>query len=105
MTSQVTDVLEAVRSFTAKGYDREYRVKDGNLGDLVDLELGSPLDPCIRVDAACRPARGAHRAGARGSIAKSYRNYSDRVSEVILAWRYLCAILTTHSEREPYLSS
>ena len=38
MTSQVTDVLEAVRSFTAKGYDREYRVKDGNLGDLGDLE-------------------------------------------------------------------
>jgi len=38
MTSQVTDVLEAVQSFIAKGYDREYRVKDGNL---VDLELGS----------------------------------------------------------------
>ena len=30
MTSQVTDVLEAVQSFIAKGYDREYRVKDGN---------------------------------------------------------------------------
>jgi hypothetical protein len=39
MTSQVTDVLEAVQSFIAKGYDREYRVKDGNL---VDLELGQP---------------------------------------------------------------
>ena len=50
-TSQVTDVLEAVQSFVAKGYDREYRVKDGNL---VDLELGSTLDPCTRthVDAA-----------------------------------------------------
>jgi len=43
MTSQVTDVLEAVQSFIAKGYDREYRVKDGNL---VDLELGSTLDAC-----------------------------------------------------------
>lgn len=37
MTAQVTDVLKAVQSFVAKGYDREYRVKDGNL---VDLELG-----------------------------------------------------------------
>ncbi len=36
MTSHVNDVLEAVQSFIAKGYDREYRVKDGNL---VDLEL------------------------------------------------------------------
>ena len=43
MTSEVTDVLEAVQSFIAKGYDREYRVKDGNL---VDLELGSILDAC-----------------------------------------------------------
>ena len=43
MTSQVTDVLEAVQSFIANGYDREYRVKDGNL---VDLELGSTLDAC-----------------------------------------------------------
>lgn len=56
MTSQVTDVLEAVQSFIAKGYDREYRVKDGNL---VDLELGSTLDPCaIRVDAALRLESG-----------------------------------------------
>jgi hypothetical protein len=42
MTSQVTDVLAAVQSFVAKGYDREYRVKDGHL---IDLELGSTLDP------------------------------------------------------------
>lgn len=28
MTAQVTDVLEAVQSFVAKGYDREYRVKE-----------------------------------------------------------------------------
>ena len=52
MTSQVTNVLEAVQSFIAKGYDREYRVKDGNL---VDLELRSTLDACsIQVDAALR---------------------------------------------------
>ena len=56
MTSQVTDVLEAVQSFVAKGYDREYRVKDGNL---FDLELGSTIDPCtIRVDAALRLESG-----------------------------------------------
>lgn len=56
MTAQVTDVLKAVQSFVAKGYDREYRVKDGNL---VDLELGSRLDPCsIRVDAALRLESG-----------------------------------------------
>ena len=56
MTSQVTDVLEAVQSFIAKGYDREYRVKDGNL---VDPELGSTLDACsIRVDAALRLESG-----------------------------------------------
>ena len=56
MTAQVTDVLEAVQSFVAKGYDREYRVKDGAL---VDLELGLTLDPCsIRVDAALRLESG-----------------------------------------------
>jgi hypothetical protein len=56
MTAQVTDVLQAVQSFIAKGYDREYRVKDGNL---VDLELGSTLDPCtIRIDAALRLESG-----------------------------------------------
>lgn len=52
MTSHVNDVLEAVQSFIAKGYDREYRVQNGNL---VDLELGSILDSrTIRVDAALR---------------------------------------------------
>ena len=56
MTTQVTDVLDAVQSFVAKGYDREYRVKDGAL---VDLELGSTLDACsIRVDAALRLESG-----------------------------------------------
>ena len=56
MTSQVTDVLEAVQSFIANGYDREYRVKDGNL---VDLEPGSTIGPCgICVDAAFRLGSG-----------------------------------------------
>ncbi len=56
MTLQVTDVLKAVQSYIAKGYDHEYRVKDGSL---VDLELGSALDPCIiHVDAALRLESG-----------------------------------------------
>lgn len=57
VTSQVTDVLETVQSFVAKGYNREYRVKDGNL---VDLDLGSTLDPCaLRIDAALRLESGS----------------------------------------------
>lgn len=52
MTSQVANVLETVQSFIAKGYYREYRVKGSNL---IDLELGTTLDPCgIQVDAALR---------------------------------------------------
>ena len=56
MTSQLTDVIEAVESFVSKGYDREYRVKDGHL---VDIELGATFDPCsVRVDAALRLESG-----------------------------------------------
>lgn len=56
MTSQITDVLDAVQSFVAKGYDREYRVRDGQV---VDLELGSPIDACsLSVDAALRLESG-----------------------------------------------
>ena len=56
MTSQVTTVLEAVQTFVANGYDREYRVKDGRL---FDLELGSTLDACaVQVDAALRLESG-----------------------------------------------
>jgi len=56
MTSQVTEVLAAVQSFVAKGYDREYRIKDG---ELFDLASGSTLDArTIRVDAALRLESG-----------------------------------------------
>jgi hypothetical protein len=56
MNTQVTDVISAVQSYVAKGYDREYRVKDGHL---VDLEFGSKLDACsMRVDAALRLESG-----------------------------------------------
>lgn len=56
MTSQLTDVLDAVQSFVAKGYNREYRVRDGQV---VDLELGSPIEACsLSVDAALRLESG-----------------------------------------------
>ena len=56
MTTQVTDVLDAVQSFVAKGYDREYRVKDGQV---VDLALGTTLVACdLSVDAALRLESG-----------------------------------------------
>ncbi|MBE2992673.1 hypothetical protein IFR23_11670 [Sphingomonas sp. CFBP 13603] len=56
MTTPLTDVLEAVQAFVAKGYDHEYRVKDSTL---VDLELGSTIEACtIRVDAALRLESG-----------------------------------------------
>lgn len=56
MKSKVTDVLAAVQSFIAKGYDHEYRIKDGNL---VDLEVGATIDPStIRVDASLRLESG-----------------------------------------------
>lgn len=56
MTSQLTDVLDAVQSFVAKGYDREFRVRDGQL---VDLQLGSTLEACnLSIDAALRLESG-----------------------------------------------
>ena len=56
MTSPITDVLDAVKSFVAKGYDREYRVKDGQV---VDLALGTTLVACdLSVDAALRLESG-----------------------------------------------
>ena len=56
MTSTMTDVIEAVQSFLAQGYDREYRV---NNGDLIDLETGLSVDPCtMRVDRAMRLESG-----------------------------------------------
>jgi len=52
MRSGVVDVVEAVSQLVRKGYDREYRIKDGHL---VDLTLDSPLDPRdIHVDTALR---------------------------------------------------
>jgi hypothetical protein len=68
----VTDVLETVQSFVAKGYNREYRVKDGNL---VDLDLGSTLDPCaLRIDAALRLESGSDAEDA----SNIYHRSSDR---------------------------
>jgi hypothetical protein len=52
MRLEVVDVVEAVSQLVNKGYDREYRIKDGYL---FDLALNSPLDPRdIHVDTALR---------------------------------------------------
>ena len=52
MRLEVVDIVEAVSQLVNKGYDREYRIKDGYL---FDLALNSPLDPRdIHVDTALR---------------------------------------------------
>lgn len=57
MTSPITDFVEAVKSFVAKGYDREYRVRDGHL---FDLGRGTALEACLlSVDAAWRLETGS----------------------------------------------
>lgn len=57
MTHRLTDVLDAVQTFVARGYDREYRVRDGHL---VELETGARVETCnVRVDAALRLESGA----------------------------------------------
>jgi hypothetical protein len=56
MKLEVVDVVEAVSQLANKGYDREYRIKDGHL---FDLALNSPLDPRdIHVDTALRLESG-----------------------------------------------
>lgn len=52
MKLDVVDVVDAVSHLVNKGYDREYRIKDGRL---FDLALNFPLDPSdIKVDTALR---------------------------------------------------
>jgi hypothetical protein len=49
---EVVDVVGAVSWIVNKGYDREYRIKDGHL---FDLALNCPLDPRdIHIDTALR---------------------------------------------------
>src|SRR3546814_17875908 len=56
MRLEVVDVVEAVSRLVNKGYDREYRIKDGHL---FDLALSYPLDPRdIHVDTALRLESG-----------------------------------------------
>src|SRR5262245_31816677 len=56
MKVALVDVVEAVSQLANKGYDREYRIKDGHL---FDLALNSPLDPKdIHVDTALRLESG-----------------------------------------------
>lgn len=56
MKSEVGDVLTTVQALVGKGYNREYRVKDGQL---IDLKVGSRLNACdIQVDTALRLESG-----------------------------------------------
>ncbi|MDQ8727635.1 hypothetical protein [Bradyrhizobium sp. LHD-71] len=56
MRLKVADVVEAVSQLVKRGYDREYRIKDGHL---FDLARNSPLDPRdIHVDTALRLESG-----------------------------------------------
>lgn len=71
MSLEVVDVVEAVSDFVKKGYDREYRIKDGHL---VDLALNSTLNPSdIEVDAALRLESGPDAGDASNIYAISDR--------------------------------
>lgn len=71
MRLQVADVVEAVSRLVNEGYDREYRIRDGQL---FDLELGSPLDPTdIHVDIALRLESGPDAGDASNVYAISER--------------------------------
>lgn len=106
MTSQLTDVLEKVQSFLAKGYDREYRVKGGNL---VDLERGSTIDPCaIRVDAAFRLESGhdAEDASNIYAITDPATGHKGLLIDAFDVFDELCPVdlserLTAHRETAP----
>lgn len=71
MRVEVTDVVEAVSAFVKAGYDREYRIKDGQL---VDLAHNSTLEPNdIHVDAALRLESGPDAGDASNIYAISDR--------------------------------
>jgi hypothetical protein len=71
MRLQVVDVVQAVSGLINKGYDREYRIKDGHL---FDLALNSPLDARdIHVDTALRLE-----SGPDGGDASNVYAISDR---------------------------
>jgi hypothetical protein len=66
---EVVDVVGAVSRLVNKGYDREYRIKDGHL---FDLALNSPLDPRdIHVDTALRLESGPNAGDASNIYAIS----------------------------------
>lgn len=88
MQLDVKDILEAVNALTERGYDREYRLKDGQL---VDLEKGDLLYPCdINVDAALRLESGPDagdvsniyaisdpRSGAKGMLIDAFDVFDE----------------------------
>ena len=106
MTTQVTDVLDAVQSFVAKGYDREYRVKDGQV---VDLALGTTLVACdLSVDAALRLESGddAEDASNIYAITDPATGHKGLLIDAFDVFDELCPVdlserLTAHRETAP----
>lgn len=76
MRLKVADVVEAVSQLVEKGYDREFRIKDGRL---VDLAHDSPLDPKdIHVDTALRLVSGRDGVDASNVYAITDRKSHSR---------------------------
>ena len=73
MRLKVADVVEAVSQLVDRGYEREYRIKDGSV---FDLAADSPLDPGdIHVDTALRLE-----SGRNGGDASNIYAITDRKS-------------------------
>ena len=73
MRLKVADVVEAVSQLVDRGYDREYRIKDGSV---FDLAADSPLDRGdIHVDTALRLE-----SGRNGGDASNIYAITDRKS-------------------------
>lgn len=72
MALQVNDFVESVSALVLDGYDREYRVKDGQL---VDLALNSTLAPkSIMVDVSLKFDSGIDAGDASHIFAITDRN-------------------------------
>ncbi len=76
MRLEVADVVEAVSQLVRKGYDREYRIKDGHLLDLGRNSLLDPRD--IHVDTALRLESGPDAGDASNVYAISDKKTHDK---------------------------
>lgn len=76
MRLDVVDVVEAVSQLVSKGYDHEYRIKDGHLFDLANNSALEPKD--IRVDTALRLESGPDAGDASNVYAISDQKTHNR---------------------------